>query len=212
MPETPPIPSDVKQLAIICPSWVGDTVMATPVLRAARNSRPDTRITVVCRPGLDELLAGCPWLDDIIAVDMKRLGGTVQAVRRLRQARVDAALLLPNGIRSALVAVLAGARARVGYRRRGRGPLLSDGLAFPSQDGPVAALGYYARLAGFAFGLDTVDTRMELAVTETQRADSVRLLEGVARPFAVLALRGLPAVFSSFLGCHRHSRYPNALS
>ncbi len=186
MPRTPPIPSDTKQLAIICPSWVGDTVMATPVLRAARNTRPDTRITVVCRPGLDELLAGCPWLDDIIAVNMKRIGGTVLAARRLRQAGVYAVVLLPNGLRSALVALLGGARARVGYRRGGRGPLLSHALAVSSQDGPVAALDYYALLAGFAFGLDTVDTRMELAVTETQRAESVRLLDGVARPFAVL--------------------------
>ncbi len=106
----PPIPATVSRLAVICPSWVGDTVMATPVLRATRSARPLARITVVCRPGLDELLAGCPWLDDIIAVDMKRVGGTVRAARRLRRTRVDAVLLLPNGLRSAVVAAVAGSR------------------------------------------------------------------------------------------------------
>ena len=186
MPDAPPIPNDVEQLAIVLPSWVGDTVMATPVLRAVRAARPDARVTVVCRPGLDQVLAGCPWVDDIVAVEMKRIGGTLQAVRRLRGAGVTVALLLPNGLRSALVAVLAGARVRVGYRRGGRGPLLSHGLARPPGRDPVGAVDYYAMLARFALGLDHVDTRIELAVTEAQRADAGRLLEGVAQPFVVL--------------------------
>jgi heptosyltransferase-2 len=160
--------------------------MATPVLRATRTMRPDTHITVVCRPGLDELLAGCPWIDDIIAVDMKRIGGTVQAARRLRHARIDAVLLLPNGLRSAIVAVLAGARVRVGYRRAGRGLLLSHGLDRPTDRGPVAAVAYYASLAQFALGSDHVDTRMQVVVTEAQRAEAGRLLENVPRPFVVL--------------------------
>ena len=142
-----PVPADVERLAIICPSWVGDTVMATPVLRAAREARPDARIIAVCRPGLERLLAGVPWPDRIIAVESKRLGGTVQLVRLLRHAGVTAAILLPNGFRSALVARLAGIRVRVGYRRSARGPLLSHALAPPSRQTPVPAVGYYARLA-----------------------------------------------------------------
>ncbi len=183
---TPPIPATVTRLAVICPSWVGDTVMATPVLRACRTARPDTHITVVCRPGLDELLGGCPWLDDIIAVDMKRIGGTIQAARRLRHARVEAVLLLPNGLRSAVVAALAGPRVRVGYRRAGRGLLLSHGLDRPPGRGPVAAVAYYASLAQFALGVDHVVTQMQLVVTEAQGAEASRLLENVPRPFVVL--------------------------
>jgi heptosyltransferase-2 len=140
----------------------------------------------VCRPGLDEVLAGCAWVDDIIAVDMKRIGGTVQAARRLRQARADAVLLLPNGLRSAVVAALGGARVRVGYKRAGRGPLLTHCLASLPGRGPVGAIDYYATLAKFALGLDHVDTRMELAITEGQRAEAGRLLKAVPRPFVVL--------------------------
>ena len=58
MPEEPPIASDIERIAIICPSWVGDTVMATPVLRAVREARPTARIIAACRPGIDDLLAG----------------------------------------------------------------------------------------------------------------------------------------------------------
>ncbi len=182
----PPVPTDVQRLAIICPSWVGDTVMATPVLRAARQARPGARIIAVCRPGLDRLLAGVPWTDQVIAVESKHLGGTVQLVRALRRAGVTAAILLPNGFRSALVARLAGIRVRVGYRRSARGPLLSHALPAPRQAVPVAALGYYARLAGFALGVEVIDMRMELIVTDEQRAEARRILDGVRRPFALL--------------------------
>lgn len=182
----PPVPTDVERLAIICPSWVGDTVMATPVLRAARQARPGAQIIAVCRPGLDRLLAGVPWPDQVIAVESKHLGGTLQLVRALRRAGVTAAILLPNGFRAALVVRLAGIPVRVGYRRSARGPLLSHALPAPSRALPVAALGYYARLAGFALGVEAIDTRMELAVTDEQRAEARRILDGVPRPFALL--------------------------
>ena len=55
--QEPPIPVQAQRIAVVCPSWVGDTVMCTPVLRALRNARPSARITAVVRPGLDELLA-----------------------------------------------------------------------------------------------------------------------------------------------------------
>lgn len=186
----PPVPVDVERLAIICPSWVGDTVMATPVLRAARQARPAARIIAVCRPGLDRLLAGLPWMDEVIAFESKRLGGTVQVLRALRHARVTAAILLPNSFRWALIARLAGIRVRVGYRRSARGPLLSHALTAPKQRAPVAALGYYARLAGFALGVEAIDMRMELIATDEQHAEARAILDGVPRPFAVLCPGG----------------------
>jgi len=186
MTPSPPIAPGTDTLAIILPSWVGDTVMATPVLRAARSALPGARIIGACRPGLEDLLAGVPWLDEVIAVDSKRLGGSLEMARQLRGKGVTAALLLPNSFRSGLIARLSGAGVRVGYRRSARGPLLSHGLAPPPRRRPVAAVAYYARLAEFALGLESIDTRMELAVTDGQRDEARGLLEGVARPFILL--------------------------
>ena len=182
----PPIAPTTDTLAIILPSWVGDTVMATPVLRAARCALPGARIIGACRPGLDQLLAGVPWLDEVIAVESKRLGGSLEMARRLRGKGVTAALLLPNSFRSGLIARLSGAGIRVGYRRSARGPLLSHGLSPAPRRSPVAAVAYYARLAEFALGLESIDTRMELSLTRGQRDDARGLLEGVARPFTLL--------------------------
>jgi len=157
--------------------------MATPVLRALRATRPAARLVAVCRPGLDQLLAGVPWIDELLVGETKRTLGVLAMARRLRG--VDAALLLPNTVRAALLARLARIPVRVGYRRYGRGPLLSHALG-PPDERPIAAVDYYARLAASALGLSEIDTRLELGLTDTQRQEARRLLEGVPRPFAML--------------------------
>jgi len=156
------------------------------VLRALRGARPRARVIAACRPGLDALLAGTPWLDAIVVGEPKRAGGLLGLGRRLRRERPDAALLLPNSFRSALLARLAGAGRRVGYRRYGRGVLLSAGLPAPPAKPPVPALDYYRRLAAWALGVREIDPRMELFVTDADRAEAARHLDGVARPYAVL--------------------------
>jgi heptosyltransferase-2 len=186
VPAEPPIPSSVESLLIVCPSWVGDTIMATPLLRAARQALPQARIIAGCRPGLDELLTGGPWLDDVVVGEPKTMRGLLDLGRRLRRMGLDAALLCPNSFRSALLARLAGIARRAGYIRHGRSVLLSRGLPPPASKLPVPALDSYRRLAEWAFGTDEIDPQVQLFVTDDQRAEAARLLEGVARPFAVL--------------------------
>ena len=160
--------------------------MATPLLRGARLSLPQTRIVGACRPGLDALLAGTPWLDDVIVEESKSLPGSLRMAGRIRRLRPDAALLLPNSARSALIALLGGARRRIGYRRHGRGPLLTDPVEYDRGSVPVSTVHDYIGLGAAAFGSRHLQPRLELSVTDEQRAEGARLLDGVARPFVVL--------------------------
>src|SRR5690606_24959601 len=113
---------------------VGDTVMATPTLRALRRGFPDARIAGVIKPNVAPTLDGAPWLDELIPFHPRapqpdrRMAGVVD---RLRAGRFDLAVLLPNSIRSALMARLGGVPRRVGYARGGRGVLLTDRLLAP---------------------------------------------------------------------------------
>jgi heptosyltransferase-2 len=186
--EAPRLGADLRTLLVVMPSWVGDTVMATPVLRAARESLPEARIVGAVRPGLEAVLAGTPWLDDVVVCETKTLLGPARCARLVRRlcGRPEAALLLPNSFRSALVARMAGCAARLGYVRGGRGPLLTHGLDPPPRRHPVPAIDYYARLAEWALPDASIERRMELVATDDDRSEARRLLEGVGRPFAVL--------------------------
>jgi heptosyltransferase-2 len=118
-------------IAVIMPRWVGDAVMATPALRALRGQFPQARITGVMRPVIGDLLAGTAWLDDAIAYDRHRrdsAGSFAAAVRGLRAARPDLAVILPNSLSSATLAWRGGARRRVGAAGHWRRWLLTDAV------------------------------------------------------------------------------------
>jgi heptosyltransferase II len=185
-----PIPSDqIRCLAIVLPSWIGDTVMATPVLRAMRTALPKARIVGVMRRGLDEILRGTPWLDEMVVCDMKGLGGVVRLAQSIRRVNADAVFLLPNSFRAALGARLSRAKMRIGYARDGRGWLLTDrkiGTVPVSVSVPVSAVDYYAELAEWWLGLERINRRVELCVTEAERSAADHLLHDVTGRFVMM--------------------------
>lgn len=117
-------------IAIFLPNWVGDAVMATPAVRALRDHFPNARLIGVMKPYVAGVLDGAPWLDEQILLDSRgpRALRWPSVAWRLRQQRPDLSVLLANTFRSALIARLAGARRRIGYRRYGRRLLLTDTL------------------------------------------------------------------------------------
>lgn len=186
----PPLAPDLRRVAVVCPSWVGDTVMSTPVLRALRQHRPESRITAIVRPGLDQLLHGCPFVDVLIVCDSKGLFGPQRLAKAIKQSDAQAVLLLPNSFRSALGARIAGTPIRVGYDRDGRHAILTHGLAPSKSDQPVPMVDYYVALASFSLGLDaspdSIDRRIELATTADEEAAADALLQDVNGPFIAL--------------------------
>ena len=132
-------------IVVILPRWVGDLVMATPMLRAVRGHfGAAARITGVLKPMFAELLEGTAWLDHLIFYDRRAKDPErrFRAVARvLRSDPADVALIVPNSLSSAALAWSGGARRRVGFARHGRRLLLTDALAAPraSSRGGLAA-------------------------------------------------------------------------
>ena len=114
-----PIPSDIRALLVVLPNWVGDSVMATPAYRVLRAHFAQARVTFLIQPYLRDLLRGGPWMDQCVAWPPRARGKPWhreyrEVVRTLRAERFDAAILLPNSFRAALVAWQAGVRRRIG--------------------------------------------------------------------------------------------------
>jgi heptosyltransferase-2 len=172
----PPLPPDADAVAVVCPSWVGDTVMATPVFRAVRRHCAASRIVGVLRPGLAPLVDGLSEFDELVEGAYDRTGGLVATARRLRALRLDAILLLPNSFRTGLLARGAGAARRIGYRRDARGWLLTHAAPVPRAAAPVPTLQYYAELGAWAIGSPIDDRRLGLVVTDAQEEAGRRLL------------------------------------
>lgn len=171
-----------SKILVFIPNWVGDAVMATPALGALRARFPDAQVTALARPYVAEVLEEHPALDDLRAVDSLRSGGSLKAFLRdalaMRGEHFDVAVLFTNSFRTGLFAWLARARRRVGYRREGRGFLLTDWIDPVKSGGeyvPSPTIDYYLDLVSL-FGAPPVSRRMSLAVTDAQRRAADGLL------------------------------------
>ncbi|MCK4873683.1 MAG: lipopolysaccharide heptosyltransferase II [Phycisphaerales bacterium] len=176
--------TNITRLLVVLPSWIGDSVMATPALRAIRAALPDAHITVLARPGLESVLHGCPWINEFVVGRAKGLSGTLRLTRRLKSSRCDTAILFPNSFSTALVCRLAGIPRRIGYDRDRRGFLLTDRCSPPRRDdgryAVTPAVTYYLDLVRFVFGeapgSEPVDRRLELWMSDADREAATEIL------------------------------------
>ncbi|MEP6740759.1 MAG: lipopolysaccharide heptosyltransferase II [Caldimonas sp.] len=146
---------------VVAPQWIGDAVMAEPLL-AALAVRGE-RLTVAALPWVAPVFRAMPQVAEIVELPFAH-GRLDWAARRhvanSLRGRFDVAYVLPNSIKSALVPWLAGVPVRVGYRGEGRLLLLNRRLPNPPGRPPMVA--FYGALAGTAFDA-SARPRLELA-------------------------------------------------
>jgi heptosyltransferase-2 len=118
----------IRRLLVVMPSWVGDAVMATPSLRVLRELLPGAYIAALMRPGIDDLMRGTSYFDEVHVGRASGVMGPKRVASQLRPRQYDTALLFTGSFSTALITRIAGVPRRVGYDRDGRSLLLTDGL------------------------------------------------------------------------------------
>jgi len=101
--------------------------MSLPAIRAVREAFPAAHLTVAARAAVADLYTREAAVDAV----MPYAGARRQASAELRRSGFDCAILLPNSFDAALVAWMAGIPRRIGYRRDGRGWLLTEAIPPP---------------------------------------------------------------------------------
>ena len=141
-------------LVVFCPNLIGDTVMATPLLRSLRAGFPGATIHAVVKPVVRPVLDGLDSVDQAILLDHRAAEPDFHpkaVITEIKKLRAELAVLLPNSFRSAVVAWRSGIHRRIGYSRGGRGLLLTDRIAPPNRTAtgyaPLPVVEYYMRLA-----------------------------------------------------------------
>ncbi len=129
-PTDEPKLSTLKKILIIAPSWVGDTVMAQPLLMRLKQRFPISTIDVYAPPWVAPLLRRMPEVNEVLVNPFGhgevRLRERWHAARRLKKRGYDQALVLPNSLKSALLPFLAGIPQRTGFVGEMRYGLLND--------------------------------------------------------------------------------------
>ena len=135
-------------IVVVAPNWLGDAVMALPALADLRRHFADARIVVAARRSVSALFPMVPGVDAVVSLPGKggvaALGTWRDDVTALREAAGDVAILLPNSLASAVVALRAGIAERWGLATDGRSRLLTRAVPRPRGHRHQAA--YYQAL------------------------------------------------------------------
>ena len=165
----------MRRSLVIAPQWIGDAVMSEPLL--ARLAARGERLTVAALPWVAPVYSAIAQVGEIVELPFAH--GRLDLRARLRIAhalrgRFDAAYVLPNSIKSALLPWLARIPLRVGYAGEGRAGLINRRLPNPVGRPPMVA--WYAALAGGAPVGDDERPRMRL---DAARVDTASAKAGV---------------------------------
>jgi heptosyltransferase-2 len=170
----------LPRVLVIAPNWIGDALMAQPLL--ARLKRSGATIDVLAPEWVAPVVHRMPEVDEVIAAPLRhgalQLGERWRLGRSLERRGYEAAYVLPNSWKSALVPFFARIPRRIGYVGEMRYGLLNSIYQSVKASIPL----HYARLAG---GPDTPLGSPELSVWEEEIRETRRRF-GIEGDYIVL--------------------------
>ncbi len=175
-------PENVRDILVRAPNWLGDAVMALPVLAALKRRFPQAALTVLAVPRVAPLFAGHPLVRETVASP-----GGLEKVRLLLKLRgkFDLGVALPNSFEAALSLWLAGVRVRTGYAADGRRSLLTRAVVGRETLQEVHTVFYYLGILR-AFGeiapADLALPRLHLRPGEIREAAELLAEAGLPGP------------------------------
>jgi heptosyltransferase-2 len=170
----------LPRVLVIAPNWIGDALMAQPLL--ARLKQSGATIDVLAPEWVAPVVHRMPEVDEVIAAPLGhgalQLGERWRLGRSLERRSYEAAYVLPNSWKSALVPFFARIPKRIGYVGEMRYGLLNSIYQSVKASMPL----HYARLAG---GPDTPLGSPKLSVWEEEIRETRRRF-GIEGDYIVL--------------------------
>lgn len=169
---------EVQNILVRMPNWVGDLVMATPILTDLRNAFPKASITAMCKRPLCELLEKDASIDELFCFtrptnDFLRRDDLRDIIAKIAAGKYDTGILLTNSFSSAWWFWLGKVKRRIGYSGHFRRFLLTDAVK-PSQEKEHQVNDYKRILVPLGIGIS--ETAPRLFVSEKEVEESKTLL------------------------------------
>jgi heptosyltransferase-2 len=166
-----------QNILVRMPNWIGDLVMATPVLTDLRTAFPDASITAMCCTPTCELLQTDPTIDELFCFTKPlnkflRRQERRNIIAKLEKSKFDIALLLTNSFSSAWWCWQANIPRRIGYAAHFRTFLLTDAMKKPQK---MHQVDQYKHLLS-ALSIPTPSTTKPRLFVDTQEEKKTKLL------------------------------------
>jgi len=169
----------IEHILIRGTNWIGDVVMCLPAIAAVRKTFPHSKISVLVKPWVAELLYVCPDIDEVILFQSPGIhdgiAGKLRLARELKGKSFDMAILLQNAIEAAILARLAGIPIRAGYNSDGRGFLLTHSVQRTKEIRLVHQIDYYLEMLT-TLGFESAGRGVNLTLTNEYSTVSKEIL------------------------------------
>ena len=164
------------KILIVAPNWIGDAVMAEPLISQLKKNNPDSQIDVLATPWVANIMQAIPAVNQIITAEFQH--GSLQwqerkvLAKQLALSAYTHAYVLPNSFKSALIPWLAKIPQRIGYQGEMRWGLINEALKNPSRSHRPPMSSHYFALSGNTFS-EVPQPHLSLPdaiITESQQA------------------------------------------
>ena len=178
----------MSRTLVISPNWIGDAVMAQPLLQLLKQQNPGAAIDVLAPPSVAPVWRAMKEVDSVLETPFRhgplQLGERWQYARLLKQQGYAAAYVLPNTLKYALIPLFAGIAKRVGYKGEMRFGLINR---MHRDDVPARPMvPFYAALAGAPDAPLRLDVPRPAMQVERGAIDALCARRGIDRARALV--------------------------
>ena len=104
---------------IIQTAFIGDVILATPLIEKLHHFYPDSQIDFLLRKGNENLLRNHPYVDNIIVWNKKqeKLKNLLRVIKRIRQKKYDYVMNLQRFTSTSIITAFSGAKLKAGFNK-----------------------------------------------------------------------------------------------
>jgi len=177
---------EFRNIIVRMPNWIGDMVMATPILTDLRKAYPNARITAMCRAPICDLLKEDSQVDELFCFSktsgFSRRSDKKNIIEKLRHGKYDLGILLTHSLSSAWWFWQGKIKTRLGYDCNGRRFLLTHPVPLPEKLEKQHLVNTYKMLLKpLGIPLSTSPPRLFLADKEVTEAKTLLKQHGVTK-------------------------------
>jgi heptosyltransferase-2 len=169
-----------ENIIVRMPNWLGDLVMATPVLANLRERYKLARITAMCQSGVGKLIEHDPHIDELFVFN-KPSGWLHRDEYRniitpLQHGKYDLGVLLTNSFSSTFRFWKGSVKNRIGFSKNMRCLFLNKAVPFPKNLEKQHLVQTYQMLLA-PLGIEETHTAPKLYITDNEVLAAKMMLE-----------------------------------
>lgn len=173
-----------ENILVRMPNWIGDAVMATPVLADLKSHWKNAKITAMCQTPIGSVLQNDPNVDEIY--NFTRPNGWIHRLHRmdiveyLQEGKYDLGVLLTNSFSSAWWFMRGHVQNRIGFAGSFRSLLLDQAIPFPkNKETQHQVITYKMLLAPLGIPVSNTPPQIYVSANELDEAHRFLKLLGI---------------------------------